>query len=211
MSLSSNPFFAAEAFQFLESLAANNNREFFTENRALYDAALRAPLEGLAATAQDKYGPSKVMRPNRDVRFSADKSPYRTNASMWAGDVGGVYLSVSATGIEVGGGLYDPTRDQLARGRDAIAASPLAARELREVITSLEQAGYEVAGPSLKTTPKGYEKEDPNIELLRLKHYAALRHLPTSASLQKIEAAWVQVEPLISWAGQHVGPALSWP
>ncbi len=55
------------------------------------------------------------MRPNRDVRFSADKSPYKTSASLWAGTVGGVYLSLTAHHIEAGGGIYEPSRDQVAR------------------------------------------------------------------------------------------------
>jgi uncharacterized protein (TIGR02453 family) len=211
MSAESKPLFEPDAFEFLKTLAANNNREFFTSNRDIYEENLRVPLENLTAAAQDKYGPGKVMRPNRDVRFSADKSPYRTNASMWAGTVGGVYLSVSTSGIEAGGGLYEPTRDQLSRARDAISVSPLAAAELRKAISALLDDGFEVAGPSLKTTPKGYDKEDPNIELLRLKHYAALKHLPATASRAEIEQTWAAVEPLIAWAGKHIGPALSRP
>lgn len=211
MSYQTTALFSTRSFEFLKSLAENNNREYFTANRAVYEEFIRGPLEVLTAHAQDKYGPGKVMRPNRDVRFSANKSPYRTDASMWAGSVGGVYLNVSSDGIEAGGGLYDPTRDQLARGRVAISGTPLAAASLQKVIAALDKSGYEVAGPSLKTAPKGYDKEDPNIDLLRLKHYAALRHLPITSSLAEIEEAWAEVEPLNDWAGTYVGPALSWP
>lgn len=211
MSTPDAALFSSESFEFLNSLADNNNREYFTANRAIYEEFIRGPLEELTAVAQVKYGPGKVMRPNRDIRFSANKSPYRTDASMWAGSVGGVYLHISRNGIEAGGGLYDPTRDQLARGRVAISGSPLASAELNHVVSELHGAGYEFAGPSLKTAPKGYDKEDPNIELLRLKHYAALRHVPMTSSRAEIEQAWAEVEPLIAWTGQHVGPALSWP
>jgi uncharacterized protein (TIGR02453 family) len=204
-------FFPAEASAFLGELAETNTREQFAANRSVYDRAIRGPLEELTAAAQEKYGPGKVMRPNRDVRFSTDKSPYRTDASMWAGDVGGVYLKLSTSGIEAGGGLYDPTRDQLARGRSAIASKPLAASQLSTVMAELHLSGFEEAGPALKTAPKGYDRDDPNIELLRLKHYAAVRYLPVTASRGEIEAAWTAVEGLISWAQQHVGPALSWP
>jgi uncharacterized protein (TIGR02453 family) len=204
-------FFPTEAATFLGDLAAKNTREQFTANRPMYDRAIRGPLEELTAAAQEKYGPGKVMRPNRDVRFSTDKSPYRTDASMWAGEVGGVYLRLTATGIEAGGGLYDPTRDQLARARTAIATKPLASAQLSAVMATLHSAGYEEAGPPLKTAPKGYDREDPNIELLRLKHYAAVRYLPVSATRGDIEEAWAGVEGLIAWAKDHVGPALSWP
>lgn len=196
---------------FLRDLAANNSRDQFTANRAVCDRAIRGPLEDLTAAAQEKYGPGKVMRPNRDVRFSTDKSPYRTDASMWAGSVGGVYLRLSVTGIEAGGGLYEPTRDQLSRARDAIASQPLAATRLAAVLADLHSFGYRAAGPALKTAPKGYDRDDPNIELLRLKHYAAVTSLPTTASRADITDAWSKVEPLIGWTEQYVGPALSWP
>lgn len=204
-------FFPPEASEFLRELSSNNNREQFSANRAVYEHAIRGPLEELTAAAQEKYGPGKVMRPNRDVRFSSDKSPYRTDASMWAGSVGGVYLRLSVTGIEAGGGLYDPTRDQLSRARDAIAHQPLAAAQLAAVMGELRSSGYEEAGPALKTAPKGYDRDDPHIELLRLKHYAAVKSLPLTASRGDIDHAWSGVEALIAWCEQYVGPALSWP
>lgn len=204
-------FFPPEASEFLRDLAAKNTREQFTSNRSIYDRAIRGPLEELTAAAEEKYGPGKVMRPHRDVRFSTDKSPYRIDASMWAGEVGGVYLRLSIDGIEAGGGLYDPTRDQLARGRSALAHEPRAAAQLAEVMAALHSSGYDEAGPPLKTAPKGYDRDHPNIELLRLKHYAAVRYLPVTASRGDIEEAWGGVEGLIAWAQHHVGPALSWP
>ncbi len=203
--------FTSEAVEFLRSLRENNNREFFTEHKATYERAVRAPIEQLTAVAEQKYGPGKVMRPNRDVRFSADKSPYRLEATMWAGSVGGVYLRFSADGIEAGGGLYDPSRDQLARARTAIASKPGAGAELAMIMRSLRDRAYDEAGPALTTAPKGYDKADPQIELLRLKHYAALQQLPASATQAQVEAAWGGVEPLIAWVRQHVGPAVSWP
>jgi len=111
------PVFPPEAAELLKSLGENNNRDFFTANRAVYDRAIRGPLEELLSRAQDKYGPGKITRANRDVRFSPDKTSYRIDASMWAGPVGAVYLRLTATGIEAGGGLYDPTRDSPARER----------------------------------------------------------------------------------------------
>jgi uncharacterized protein (DUF2461 family) len=126
---------------------------------------------------------------------------------MWAGTVGGVYLSLSATGIEAGGGLYDPTRDQLERARVAIDAQPLAATQLGKVLARLTECGFEIAGPFLKTSPRGYDKSHPSIELLRLKHFAALRRLPTDAGQDQIHHAWTDVEPLIAWTDRYIGPA----
>ena len=206
-----DPAFTSEARDFLVALSENNNREFFTANRATYDQAIRGPLEALTSRAQEKYGPGKVMRPNRDVRFSADKAPYRVDASMWAGSVGGVYLRLTSTGIEAGGGLYEPTRDQLARGRSALAERPTAASQLSKTLRTLSAAGYEQAGPSLTTAPRGFDRNDPNIELLRLKHYALVKHLPLTATESDINEAWSGIDPVIEWVAQYVGAALSWP
>lgn len=125
-------------------------------------------MEALLAYAEPRWGSGRVMRPNRDVRFSADKSPYRLSASMWAS-----------------GG--------------------------REALEALQGRGFEVAGPSLSTAPKGYARNHPEIELLRLRHYAAVQHLPVSATLGEIDDAWSAVAPLTSWVERHVGPAESWP
>jgi uncharacterized protein (TIGR02453 family) len=197
--------------RFFAGLRANNNREYFIAHRPEYEALIREPLERLAEVAQSRYGPAKEMRPNRDVRFSADKTPYRLGASMWAGEIGGVYLTVNQHGIETGGGLYEPTRDQLARARESIASHPIAGSELDAIIAALRAAGYEIAGPALVTAPKGYDREHPRIELLRLKHYAATKPLPLTATEEDILATWAEVHDLIAWAGEQVGAALAWP
>ena len=147
------------------------------------------------------------MRPNRDIRFSADKSPYKTNAAMSAGRSAAVYLSVSGSGIEVGGGLYQPSRDQLARARSAIADDGVPARELATIVADLTAAGFDLAGPPLKTAPRGFDRDHPHIDLLRLTHYAALRSLPRDATDRMVDGAWQQVAPLIEWADAHAGVA----
>ncbi len=203
--------FTAQASNFLTALAADNSREFFEAHRGEYVTTIRQPLEDLLGEAEARYGPGRVMRPNRDVRFSADKSPYKTNASIWAGTVGGIYLSLSASHIDVGGGIYDPSRDQLDRARTAIDSHPLAASELSTVLDALTRDGFEVAGPVLTTAPRGYPREHEHIELLRLKHYAALKSVPITASPDVIRSSWEAVQPLIDWGNTFVGAARSWP
>lgn len=203
--------FTVGASEFLSALADDNTKQFFDAHRREYEELVRQPLEDLLAEAESIHGPGRVMRPNRDVRFSADKSPYKTSASMWAGTVGGVYLSLTAEHLQVGGGIYDPSRDQLARGRTAIDAAPQAAARLQEIVDGLEAEGFEMAGPPLKTAPRGYDRDHPRIELLRLKHYAALTTLPVDAEPETIRAAWTAVAPLIEWGGTYVGKAESWP
>ncbi len=203
--------FRPEAGTFFEQLRDDNTKPFFDAHRDAYVELVRQPMEDLLAAAEVSYGPGRVMRPNRDVRFAADKVPYRTDASMWAGTVGGVYLTLSAAGVEAGGGLYDPTRDQLARARAAIDTSPRAAAELSEIIEGLSGKGFELAGPSLTTAPRGYPKDHPRIDLLRLKHYAAIRRSAIDVAPEVVFATWRDVEPLIEWNATHVGAALSWP
>lgn len=205
------PVFGPESATFLADLAKHNDRDWFTAHRADYDALVRGPMETLLGTVTDVYGPGRVTRPNRDVRFSADKTPYKTTSSMWAGTVGGVYLQLDAEGIEVGGGLYEPTRDQLARAREAIDGRPEAATRLEQITTDLERHGFALAGPSLTTAPRGYPRDHPRIELLRLRHYAALTRLDVDADLPRIRREWERVQPLIDWSEEYVGPARSWP
>jgi uncharacterized protein (TIGR02453 family) len=199
--------FEPGAFEFFDELARNNDREWFQAHRADYERLVREPIERIAARAQEVYGPAHVMRPNRDIRFSADKSPYKANAAMSAGRSAAVYLSVSGSGIEVGGGLYQPTRDQLAKARAAIADDGEPARELAAIVADLTAAGFELAGPPLKTAPRGFDRDHRHIDLLRLNHYAALRSLPRDATDRIIDDAWQQVAPLIAWADAHAGVA----
>ena len=203
--------FTVGASEFLNALAEDNTKQFFDAHRREYEDLIRQPLEDLLAEAETTYGPGRVMRPNRDVRFSADKSPYKTSASMWAGTVGGVYASLTAEHLQVGGGIYDPSRDQLARARKAIDSAPRAAARLQKIVDDLAADGFEMAGPSLKTTPRGYDRDHPHIELLRLRHYAALITLPVDATPETIRAAWDAVAPLLEWGATHVGKAESWP
>jgi uncharacterized protein (TIGR02453 family) len=203
--------FGPAALDFFSRLKNDNTKAFFDANRDEYESSIRQPMEDLLGAAEARYGSGRVTRPHRDVRFSANKEPYRINSSMWAGEVGGVYLSLTLEGLEVGGGLYAPSRDQLERARVAIDSQPRAAATLNDIVTELTSRGFELAGPSLKTAPRGYDKAHPHIALLRLKHFAALRTLPVDAPADEIFESWMHVEPLIEWTGAHVGPALSWP
>ena len=161
-------------------------------------------MKALLADAQQQYGPGRVMRPNRDVRFSPDKSPYRTDISLWAGELGGVYAHLDATGLDVGGGLYGPTRDQLDRARRTIAEHSDQADRLRQVIANLEQLGYRAPEGSLATAPRGHPRDHPSIDLLRLTHYAERRRIPITAEPQLVFETWEDTEPLIHWINDHL-------
>lgn len=203
--------FTSDAARFFERLADDNSRAFFDAHRDEYERCIRQPLEDLLAEAEARVGPGKITRPNRDVRFSANKDSYRTDASMWAGDIGSVYLRVDASGLQVGGGLYGPSRDQLSRARTAIDSQPDAAVELRRIVDDLVGFNFEFAGPFLTTAPKGYDRDHPQIGLLRMKNYAALTRMPIDASSARIHTAWRRMRPLNDWLDARVGAARSWP
>lgn len=203
--------FRPETAAFFAGLRRHNDKAWFDRHRDEWTDLVKQPLEALLAEAEPEHGPGRVMRINRDVRFSPDKSPYRTSCGMWAGGVGGVYLSVSEAGLEVGGGLYEPSRDQLARARSRIDERPQVAAALQRAIDDLTGSGFEIAGPSLSTAPRGYPRDHPRIELLRLRHYAALRPLPLTAEPAAIREIWQRVAPLNGWVQRWVGPAERWP
>jgi uncharacterized protein (TIGR02453 family) len=203
--------FQPEVARFFAGLRRHNDKAWFDQHRDEWTALVKQPMEALLAEAEPQYGTGRIMRINRDVRFSADKSPYQTSSSLWAGTPGAIYLHLSDSGIRAGGGLYDPSRDQLARARTTIDERPAAAATLQDALDELTDAGFQIAGPSLATAPRGFPRDHPRIELLRLRHYSATRPLPLTASLDQIQGAWRQVKRLNGWIERWIGPAQHWP
>jgi uncharacterized protein (TIGR02453 family) len=150
-----------------------------------------------------------VFRPYRDVRFSKDKSPYKT--AIAATLAGGGYISFSADGLGAGSGLYMPAPDQLERFRQAVADSR-AGRKLVRIVDELREAGIEVSAHDvLKTAPRGYPKDHPRIELLRHKGLIAWKQWPVAAWMGTAKAKDRIIEflrvtgPLNGWLDEHVG------
>lgn len=197
----SGAYFNDELAGFFAVLRRNNSKEWFDAHRAEWERVVRVPIERLLGEAEEQYGPGKVLRQNRDVRFARDKSPYRTSAAMVAGLM---YLRASDDGLELGGGLYQPTREQLSAARSVIDERPRAATALEMILDDLEGRGYSITGPSLRTAPKGFPRNHPRIKLLRLQSFAALRRLPLSASRDVIGATWDETEPLTRWIRKWV-------
>jgi uncharacterized protein (TIGR02453 family) len=174
----------ADTLEFLRQLVRNNNREWFQENRKKYDDA-RADLEklvGYLLTEISKFqdlGNTQVkdciFRINRDVRFSKNKAPYKSNISAGIGPGGrssgriDYYLHIQPDGQSfLGGGMWAPAPEQLARYRQEVYYN---AAELKDIINESSFRAFfpQIHGEVLKTTPKGYEKDHPEIELLRRK------------------------------------------
>lgn len=200
----------AEALEFYEGLEADNSRAYWTAHQEVYERDVRAPMLALLAELEPEHGAGKVFRPYRDVRFSADKSPYKT--AIAATLENGGYLQLSARGLAAGCGMYVLAPDQLARFRQAVAGS--AGEAIPGIIADIEARGIEVgpgAHPPLKTAPRGYPADHPRIELLRYKGLVAWRQWPVAAWLGTAGAKRRVVEflhtarPLSDWLADHVG------
>lgn len=196
----------AAAVEFLGQIEIDNTKTFWNANKTLYETKVRAPMEALLAELAPEFGQGAVMRPYRDTRFSADKSPYK---AFIAAHNGAGYISLSARVLGVGSGLYMPTAQQLARFRAAVAAERTGA-ELAQIVGVLRTKGIDVgAHETLKTAPRGYPADHPRIELLRHKGLTAWREWPVgpwlgrSGAKGRIEHFLRDTAPLRSWLERH--------
>jgi uncharacterized protein (TIGR02453 family) len=197
-----------EALEFYEALEADNSKAFWQRHKETYETIVRAPMEELLAELAPEWGEGRIFRPYRDVRFSADKSPYKTNI---AATIGHRYVQLSADGLAAGAGMWEMAPDQLERYREGVDDERSGA-DLERIVATIRSSGVEAMGHGvLKTAPKGYPKDHPRIELLRFKGIVAWREWPAGAWLgtKKAKDRVVEVfraaEPLTAWLATHVG------
>jgi uncharacterized protein (TIGR02453 family) len=200
----------AEAIEFYEGLEADNSKAYWTDHKAVYEQAVRSPMEALLADLAPEFGEGRIFRPFRDVRFSKDKAPYKT--AIAASLSGGGYIQFSANGLGVGSGMYQMAPDQLVRYRSAVADDAVGT-EVQAMIAKLAQRDISVSGhDALKTAPKGYPKDHPRIELLRNKGLVSWQEWPpgewlgTPAALKRLADFLRACRPLNEWLAVHVGP-----
>ncbi|MCY7413634.1 MAG: DUF2461 domain-containing protein [Salinibacterium sp.] len=206
--------FSAAAVEFLRGLAAHNTREYWLDHKVEFEALVQAPLESVLGALPEPYVGFRTFRMNRDVRFSSDKSPYKTAHSSLQHDRGAVrYIHFDADGLYVATGAYQFAPDQLERFRRAVDA-PASGIALQEVISGLTASELEVThgGPEpLKTAPRGYDKDHPRIELLRFKGVTALaRFAPALITdgdrvLAQVLGVFESSQPLVAWLQDNVG------
>jgi uncharacterized protein (TIGR02453 family) len=201
-----------EALDWFEGLEQDNSKAYVAATRGTYEAAVRGPLLALLEAVEAEFGAGKVFRPNRDVRFSADKSPYKTHtAAIVGGHHAGYYVEVSADGLVAGGGYHGMTRDQLERFRAAVGDDHLG-EGLEAHLRAAAARGLEPFGEALKTAPRGYPTDHSRIELLRRKGLALVRRDPPGGVLHHPEAldwvveTWRALRPVLGWLDAHVGP-----
>jgi uncharacterized protein (TIGR02453 family) len=209
--------FGADVFEWFVGLERDNSRAYFAARRERYETEVRGGLQAMLNELSEELGGEvRVFRQQRDLRFTPDKSPYktRTYGLLYGvpGVASGLYAELSARGLYAGTGYHQLARDQLARFRDAViddASGPA----LAQAASAAQDAGLELAGESLRTAPRGYPREHPRIELLRRKALIAGRRLPGAggidrdAALRHVAGTWRAAEPLNAWLDEHVGPS----
>jgi uncharacterized protein (TIGR02453 family) len=196
------------AIEFYEGLEADNSRTYWQAHKSVYEQCVKGPMDALLAELEDGgFGSWRIFRPNRDVRFSADKSPYKLNC---AAQLTGGYVSISADELFAGSGLYMPMPDDQKRLRAAIDDDRTGA-ELEAIVATLRKAKYDVgAHDAVKTAPRGYAKDHPRIELLKLKGIVMSKAWPVGAWLgtkkakERVVATLEAARPLNNWLADHV-------
>jgi uncharacterized protein (TIGR02453 family) len=197
------PHFTGQALKFLRGLKRNNRREWFEPRKAIYEEALKAPMLALLAAINDAmidFAPDNVQPPHkammriyRDVRFSADKTPYKPRVAAWWSRAGlektsgaGFYFSLNTTEVTIAAGSYMPEREQLLAIRRHLSESGgaqhkqlrtlLAARKLKSKFEQLE-------GHRLTRPPKGFDPNDPAMDLLLCRQWGIAARLPAETAI----------------------------
>ncbi len=206
--------FPDEGLVFYEGLEADNTKTYWTRHKSVYDTQVRAPLQALVDELADEFGVAKLFRPYRDVRFSGDKTPYKTHQGAVVNPegrgAGAWYVQISAEGLRVAGGCWRLESDQVDRYRRAVADDVQGTR-LQAEVDRLVNAGWTIAGERLSRPPAGYGADHPRIELLKHKSLHATRQwepddwLHTRRALDEVRTAWRDVEKLNAWLADNVG------
>ena len=172
-------------FAFLKNLNENNNRDWFTANKSQFQTEqnkvkgfYKAVMEHLKLhDAIDKF---KFFRIYRDVRFSKDKTPYKTHFSGSFSRAtnrlrGGYYLHITPGGSFLAGGFWDPNKEDLLRIRKEFEMDTT---EIRAIIndTNFIKHFKKIQGESLKTAPRGFDKQHPDINLIKMKQFIVIRN-----------------------------------
>ena len=222
------PGFEREALQFFHELMLEMNRDWFEANKDRYKRLWVEPmtmlLEQTASAlgrsyAPIKLAPPKLFRIHRDVRFSKDKTPYKTHAAGWIplmtkkpvdGGCTALYVHLGVDDEYVGAGTYFFDPQQLVRWRKLVA-SDKTGPTIAALVTKLRKAGYDVGGhDDYKKVPKGFDPEHPRAELLKMRGLtAAFPAIPRGLVHKPAFADWIvdhgkRVAPLVSWIYKQV-------
>jgi uncharacterized protein (TIGR02453 family) len=226
--------FGPGALKFLRGLARHNDRDWFERHRAAYEAEVRDPLRALveeidvrlARIAPEITGDPRrsIFRIHRDVRFSKDKSPYKTNAAcqFYHQDAGrgagqdaegagaGLYFQIADGECFVAGGMWMPARPALEKIREAVAEDPEALDHIVRAPSFRRRFGTLTEEAMLSRLPRGYPESHPAARWLRYKSFTASRTLSerevTSPRLAAmVERDFAALVPLVRWLNGAIG------
>lgn len=219
---------------FLRRLSRNNDRAWFEENRGEYERSVLAPavlFVEAAGRALQKFAPfaqaipavdGSIVRLHRDVRFSSNKEPYKTQLGFWFWEgaerknaVSGFFLNVRANGVEIGAGarILDPERLHAYR---AAVLEPVSRRALRAALAVAEDAGLPVLGAALKTLPRGIARDEIDPDAIPLLLHTGVFGVETISGREILESPgivdacakrWKKLAPLHRWLADTLSPA----
>lgn len=190
---------------FFRGLELNNSKTWFDAHRTQFELDVKGPMLELLAELEPMLGPGKMFRLNRDIRFSADKSPYKTNVGAIAGPL---YIHLDAKSFFVATGAHMPDNPWLGRYRDACAGA--AGEEFERIVEKVREAGIKVGGNPLKTAPRGVAADHPRIEMLRWREVGAGKGweiepwIATAEAKQRVLDAWKAMKPFHDWLRTNV-------
>jgi uncharacterized protein (TIGR02453 family) len=193
---------------FFLGLRLNNSKAYFESHRKQYEQDVKAPMVALLADLEAEFGAARLSRPNRDIRFSADKSPYKTN--IYASTSAGGYVALDADGLVAGGGRHMMEPSDLVTFRGAVAAKG-SGEKIAAIVSALRARGYEVAGQELKRVPSPHPQDHPRGDLLKHKRLIYWRRwaiepwIATPTALERVRVAWVDGRDLEAWLSRHLG------
>ncbi len=198
--------FPVEALDFYDDLEADNTKSFWAAHKHVWERSVRDPMVALTEELAPEFGPAKVFRPYRDVRFAKDKTPYKDHQGAFVGvaPATGWYVELGSPGIRVGAGFYDADGDRLGRIRAAVADDRRGG-ELVRLLAALDRRGWERRGDTLRTAPRGYPADHPRIGLLRHKSLTMTRSygfeevIHSPALLDRVRADWRAARPFVEW------------
>lgn len=200
-------------FEYLNDLKQNNNREWFTENKKRFETENKLSkaffTEVLADLEKiDSIEKMQVFRIYRDVRFSKDKTPYKNHFSVSFHRTkpmlrGGMYLHIENDASFVGGGFWEPNNEDLLRIRKELEQD---ASEFRSIIsdTNFKKFFGELEGEELKSAPKNFDKNHPDIDLIRKKQFLVGRNFSNKEVLapnfkEEVIATFAAMRPFFNY------------
>ena len=188
--------FGPDLIPFYLDLSTHNERDWWHAHKDRWAEHVGRPMQALATELEARFGPVKVFRPYRDVRFSHDKRPIQEHTSLAAAPDGpALYLQISADDVFMAGGYWRPERHHLEAFR-RLVDTPDGAAAVHHLLADLDGDGFEMAEPTLVKAPRGYRSDHPEIDLLRRTSLTVGTHgepgpwLTSRSALDRIVAAW---------------------